>query len=154
MNRTRPFIAALAATALLAAGGCQSITGQQAGGRMASLDQYTYESTQYLPQTVTVVDLRDGQELWSMDVPVGYKLITRFYDNKSDNPAYPDIMRWAVVPLTRKSTLLENKIPMPDSGARRIEVAYREGPEDTPDIANPPADPFVRAPATTQGLGG
>lgn len=120
----------------LAAGlsGCESWNTMKPGGRQVSLDQHTYTSTAFSPKTVRVVDTRSLEEIWSMDVPVGHKLVMRFYPDKSDGNVHnPDVMRWRLIPTMRGSTRLDNSMPVPASWARRIEWELRSAPEYAPD---------------------
>lgn len=120
--------------ALTALAGCQAWNTQKPGGRMASLDQHTYISTTYSPKTVSLVDTRTLEELWSVDVPVDQKLVVKFYKNKSkDNHENPDVMRWEVFDATDLMTLLDNQMPVPSAHARRLEWKIRTGPEYAPD---------------------
>ncbi|MEO1511607.1 MAG: hypothetical protein AAFU70_06005 [Planctomycetota bacterium] len=117
--------------ASLVVAGC----GQVPGGPQRSIDMFTFESTTFEPKTVRVVDLRDGSEVWSSDVPVGEKLVLRFFDARSDNDYMPDQMHWSIVPVTVSSTTLKSEIPVPPSWARRLEWEIRAIPEAAPDFA-------------------
>lgn len=113
----------------LFAGGCSIFTGQQPGGRATSIDQFTYVSTPYMPITVTLRDVRDGSELWSVDVPVHQKLVVRFYENKTrDNAQLPALMRWQLMDEDDVRSLA-NQMPVPGSPVRRLEMVLRDGPE-------------------------
>jgi hypothetical protein len=83
---------------------------------------------------VKLIDLRDEQELWSVDVPAGYKLIVRFYDSPTAGDTYmTDEMRWAVVKADSGPRTLSNQIPCPPVMARRLDVELRTAPERNPD---------------------
>jgi len=128
----------LAAAALLVScgslAGCDLWNTQKPGGRLASLDQHTYESTEFSPKTVRLVDVRTLEEIWSVDVPVGHKLVVRFYPNKSDDNIHnPDAMRWRIYPATQLSAMLDNSMPVPGPEARRLEWEIRSTPEYAPD---------------------
>jgi hypothetical protein len=115
--------------ALLGTVGCQTLTGQKPGGRAASFDQQTYVSTAFMPMTVTLRDVRDGSELWSMDIPVDQKLVVRFYERKAEgDPTLPAVMRWELMGATDVRTL-GNQIPAPDRSSRRLEMTLRDAPE-------------------------
>lgn len=125
---------ALAAGLSATLAGCQAINTMKPGGRLASFDQHTYVSDTYSAKTVRLLDTRTGEEIWSMDVPVGQKLIIRFYAEKTkDNIHNPDVMRWDMIPATQLATLLDNSMPVPDRWTRRIEWELRGGPEYAPD---------------------
>lgn len=118
---------ALAAAALVTLTGCYSI-----GGVPASRDKFEYESTSLQPATVTIVDTRSGESVWSMDVPVGQKLAIRFYDDREPDDASPTrtaMMRWQVVEIGEGAGSLNNEYAVPIASARKIHYELREGPE-------------------------
>ncbi len=111
------------AAAALLLGGCLGYT---AGGPMQSLDQYTYESIPDYPQTVALKDTTTDQVIWSMEVPIGQKLVVRFKPViKDPDPARPDIMYWDVMPMTEEYEELDNAMPVPPHWQRRLDVSYR-----------------------------
>ena len=123
---------------LATAGGCGDIlraaSGQSPGGPQRSIDMFTYESTTYLAQTVTLIDTRDDAELWSVDVPVGHRLSLRFYDNPTaDDATMTDEMKWVVTESKNGPRAMKNRIPAPPSWARRLDVSYRDAPERAPE---------------------
>ena len=101
------------------------------GGNMKSDDQFTYVSTSYQPKTLVLLDTRDGEELWSVDVPVGQKLVVQFLKDKARNatPENPDLMKWEVGPASQSRLSLRNAIPVPGADARRLDLSLREVPE-------------------------
>ncbi|MEL6498754.1 MAG: hypothetical protein AAFZ67_14135 [Planctomycetota bacterium] len=118
---------ALAAAVLLTSAGCYSI-----GGVPASRDKFHYESHPHMPATVTILDTRTGEAIWSMDVPVGRKLALRFYDSREADDATPNLpalMRWQVVDIGKSASSLRNKVAVPLATARKIDYELREGPE-------------------------
>lgn len=101
------------------------------GGRGISSDAYTYISTAFYPKTVSVIDTRTGQTVWSYDVPVGRQLNFQF--SASDEPqsaAYPDKIKWSEVDAGQLFGTLENEQPMPGRDARRIDLKIRPVPEN------------------------
>lgn len=132
-------LAAGAAVGAASMGGCFLIPNYDPGGPHKSIDQHTYLSEPHTPLTVTLVDVRDMHEFWSMDVPVGEKLTIRFYENvDTRSPHAPDIMRWQVMPESRRAGRLRNQIAVPPAGARRIDVAVRD-PMEYPHGVDAPA---------------
>lgn len=132
--RALALAATAAATTATMLTGCDLFNTQKPGGRLASLDQHTFESTTFSPKTVHLVDVRTLEEIWSTDVPVGQKLVIRFYPNKTkDNIHNPDAMRWDTIPSTQTATLLDNQMPVPPADSRRIEWEVRAAPEYAPD---------------------
>ncbi|MBL8764165.1 MAG: hypothetical protein JNM07_07840 [Phycisphaerae bacterium] len=155
----RSTLALLASAALAATGlsGCF-----KPGGAGMSIDQYTYWSTTHMPQTVTVVDTRTGQALWTCEIPVGQELVLKFSKNEriDDDPVYPDRMTWDVLPLGRESAPLTHHMFVPPYHARLVKVELRKSPELSPAMAAKPAEsgvtqpvptPAAAAPATTPG---
>ncbi len=122
------FPGAVVAGLLLA--GCQ---GYHAGGPGMSIDQYTYESYPEYPQTVTLIDHTTGETLWTMEVPVGKKLVMKIKEgeNKRD-PARPDILHWDVMDMSVGYETLDNAMPVPPSWSRRVDVTFRNLPSGTP----------------------
>lgn len=118
-------LAILGAAALTAAaGGCYT-----EGGQMMSIDRFTYKSTPAQPKTITLVDTRTGEQIWSYDVPVGQRLSMQFYDGKSEDPWRSSLMRWDVAPGESIFGELKNQIAVPDRYSRRLDMKLRPAPE-------------------------
>lgn len=113
--------------------GCNSVglnPGWSPGGNLASNDQYTYVSTAYTPQTVSIVDTRSGEVIWSRDIPVDQQLNLRFVkDVNKDNPSRPDAMKYGVSKAGNRWGRLTDEITVPPSSARRVDVELRQPPE-------------------------
>ena len=120
-----------AATAVLALPVLLAGCAHTEGGNMKSDDTFTYVSTSYQPKTLVLLDTRDGEEIWSIDVPVGDKLVVAFYEGKARNaPAEnPDLMKWGVGPASDSRVGLRNAIPVPPASARRLDMSFRDTPE-------------------------
>ena len=134
-------------------GGCYS-----EGGPGFAFDQHVYVSRPWQPWTVTLRDTRTGQEFWSMDVPVGKRLIMSFAENTGTNDKYtPDTMSWALVDEEKDMFVqLTNSLPCPPQNARRLEPTLRTAPElpenmvtVTKGTLTPAKVPTVRAPQVT-----
>ena len=127
-NRSRALKAACKLTLLaaLASTGCVSHT---PGGPQMSADRYTIESTVHMPQTVTIIDLRTGEEVWTSEVPVGKKLTFQFYPERSTNSYMPDLLRWEMIDLSVARRGLRNAMRVPPAHARRVDIIIRESPE-------------------------
>ena len=105
------------------------------GGSGASIDEFTYVSEAHAPKTITVVDTRTGETVFSMDVPVGQQLVMNFEDHSKDKGEYMSgTMRWKVMPAGQRGSILSNRTMVPPPNSRRIDMALREGPE----VATPP----------------
>jgi len=127
----------------LVAGMAPALSGcwQTEGGLGFSTDQFTFESTEFRPTTLILRDVRDGSEVWSLDIPVGAKGVVEFDSDKYDDPARPDRMKWVVVPPGEMYEPLRNELRVPDLGSRRLEVRLREGPELALGAAPQPISP-------------
>ncbi len=110
--------------------GCVAHPGWSAGGNAASTDSYTYVSRSHTPQTVSLVDTRTNEVIWSRDVPVDKQLSIKFYeDHNSENPSRPDVMRYAIQDSGERWARLTDSITVPPSASRRLDVELRDGPE-------------------------
>lgn len=128
MIRLSPRLACLIASAALLAG-CQ---GYKAGGPGMSIGQFTYESYPDDPKTVLLIDHTTGETLWSVDVPIGQKVVIKFDDGKNPgDPARPDIMRWDLMAMSVGYETLDNSMPVPPAWQRRLEMTLRTSPGAT-----------------------
>ncbi|MFG0306885.1 MAG: hypothetical protein ACF8Q5_11800 [Phycisphaerales bacterium JB040] len=130
MPRTAPLATAVLAAALGAAtlSGCAA---HREGGSGFSNDTFTYVSTTYEPKTLTLIDTRDGEPVWAVDVPVGMMLTVQFKQNaaKRSSPETPDVMIWGLGKSSRNSVSLSNRITVPPADARRLDMSLRDAPE-------------------------
>ncbi len=130
------------------------------GGLAWSLDRYTYESTAFQPQTVTLIDTRTMQPVRSWEVPVGQKLVMRFTPNIATGTAdSPDGLVWDIWPITDNYGTPTQEMVVPPGSARRVDVKLRQTPElaGTTLLATAPGSPvmpvqqaLVPAPASQQ----
>jgi hypothetical protein len=138
----RSLAAGLIAAALVA-GGCRSTTFTPRGDGFSN-DRFTYASTSMSPKTVTLVDTRTDETLWSLDVPVGEKLTIKFEEViDGENPVYPDVMEWVVQPMQRNSWRGKQSMLVPGSEARLIEMTLRPTPEYPGQLAGMPEPPVI-----------
>ena len=123
--------AGITGTALLVlCSGCTMNPGWSEGGNLASTDSYTYVSRSHTPQTITLVDVRTNEVIWSRDVPVNKQLSIKFYEGfNSENPSRPDVMRYAIQDTGERWSRLTDSITVPPSSSRRLDVELRDGPE-------------------------
>jgi len=126
---TRMFLVVGAAALLASATACNKHGRFKPGGDGVSRDQFTFESTSWMPQTVTVRDTRTGDAIWSLDVPVGQQLVVRFVRDKGPDDFYPDAMQWDMMKLGTRHATLTNSIGVPPSSARLLEPTLRPAPE-------------------------
>jgi len=123
------FAPAIALAVALTLTGCTQYRNYYPGGGYTSLDRFTYESTSWTPQTVTIRDTRTGQDIWSIDVPVGQKVVVWFRRGEGPDDVYPDAMEWDVFDLDVNHGKLTNKIGVPASTARVVLATLRPAPE-------------------------
>lgn len=118
----RPVLALLAACAL-GLGACESF---KPGGSGRSDDTFTYPSTASNPATVSLVDTRTGETIWTNEVPVGLQLVVKFVANPQGAQMHnPDTMRWGVMNIGQTSGQLTNAMSVPPSHARRLDYTVR-----------------------------
>lgn len=132
MNRTRAAFGVFligGATMLVGAGGCAGTYLRESGaGR--SLDQYTYISRPHEPKTISLVDTRTDEVIWTVDIPVGSQLSMRFIPNHDkDNAFTPDLLRWEIWDERRFAGRMTNSMPVPSHDSRRLDLTIREQPE-------------------------
>lgn len=118
------------------------------GGPMWSADRYTYVSRTWEPKTVSVIDTRTGESIWSVDIPVGQKLSVGFSKGTGPNEYKPDEIVWEVIPEDRTFATRSNRQPCPPAHARRIEMHIRATPE-LPGAEMPGSPYGTTAPAYT-----
>ena len=112
---------------LLVIGGCHSPGG---GWMPYTGGSTTYQSTEIRPASVTLVDTRTDEVVFSMDVPAGKELTVQFFDGEGDDSVYtPDLMRYYVFDLGTRTGKLQNAMSVPPAMARRLDVNYRSWPE-------------------------
>ncbi|MBC7835994.1 MAG: hypothetical protein H7Y88_12975 [Phycisphaerales bacterium] len=133
------------------------------GGPWYSADRYTYVSTAWQPQTITLTDTRTGEVIWSQDVPVGKQLVIDFTseDSTSDvnpvvDPAHPDMMEWEIMDAGTRFGQLDNAIAVPPADSRRVEMTLRPVPEYPATVTGAPTGPAreLKVRDRTQEAGG
>lgn len=97
---------------------------------MRSNDTFTFISNEFYPVTVTIVDVRTNEPIWTADVPVSKQLTFRFHEAQyPDNPANPDAMRWQFFDRPTRAGELNSVMACPDKYSRRMDVTIRKTPE-------------------------
>ena len=99
------------------------------GGLMpASSGALTYYSTSEEPKTIVLLDMRNGENIFEMKIPVGKQLVMQFYTDSGDDPVYtPDLLKYQVMDLGTQYGSLQNSVTVPDAYSRRIDVFRRPG---------------------------
>ena len=110
--------------------GC-SATGGNTGYKGSA---HGWPSTVQRPATVTLVDSRTGEEIWTMDVPVGKVLMTKFRTGKGDDPVHrPDLLDYEVVDYGETvPSRYTSSISVPDADSRTWDLSIRPAPEYGP----------------------
>ncbi|MSR69038.1 MAG: hypothetical protein EXS17_01630 [Phycisphaerales bacterium] len=130
------FIAASAVAALLV--GCYTPSG---GFNPGTGRGFVYISTPTRPVTVTLVDTRNQEAFFRLDIPAGEQLTFKFVEGSGTGSRIePTKMLWAVWEAKTEFGSLNNQLICPPASCRRIDVTYRPAPED------PPADPTLIIP--------
>ena len=113
---------ALAATTAMTA--CHS----PSGGFMSHTGgSHTYVSTERMQKTITVIDTRSGEPVFSIDIPVGKQLTMDFDEGMGDDPVNtPDLLRYEIWDAGTRFGRLRNSITVPNASSRIIEVQVRQ----------------------------
>ncbi len=91
---------------------------------------YTYFSTETMPKTLRLIDLRSSDVFFEMDIPPGKQLTIDFVDGDGDDPVQtPDLMRYEIFDLGTETGKLTNAMSVPGASSRMIEVVLRDGVE-------------------------
>lgn len=132
--------AALGVACVLSAGMACGLSGchSQRGGMMpSSWGSTTYYSTETQQKTITLVDVRTGEQIFVIDVPPGKQLTLDFLKGQGDDPVYtPDLMRYQMWDQGTIIGRLTNSMSVPNAASRRIDVnltravAYAEAPAE------------------------
>ncbi len=118
-------VTAACAAAVLGLAGCY-----KPGGPGYSDDTFTYYGLPHQPVTVTILDTRTGETVWSYEVAVGRQLTMSFIDDYApENVMTPTKLTWQEFERGTRSGTLDNSILVPDRYSRRVDVSYRPQPE-------------------------
>lgn len=114
------------AAVLSLSGGC----GYRPGSKGFKGAAHTYTSTTHRPATLSLIDTRTGEVVWTVDVPPGKQVVTKFVEGAGTDPVErPDRLDYAVMDLGDKHGRLRSVVSVPDAASRRWDLTYREGPE-------------------------
>lgn len=129
------------AAMVLACGSCLAgcTMGYHPHGQGRSNDTFTYISTSHEPKTITLVDTRTSEKIWTCEVPVGQQLVIHFLDDERAEMRGWDTMRWRLMPAWTAWGTLDNSMSVPPYTARRVNMTLRSGPEYV--VAETPASP-------------
>ena len=129
--RQSALIPAGLALTLASLGGC--VIGDPEGGNRASTDKHVYVSYYWAPKTISLIDTRNDEVLWTYEIPVGKKLKIQFENSR--NRLSDQIMRWGVGEPDGRFIRLDNQMPVPSQHARKLDWVLRPVPEYPPDAA-------------------
>jgi len=105
---------------------------RQSGPLKYSRDAHTYVSTPDQPLTITLIDTRTDEIVWSIDVPVGKQLSMMFKRDKgAEGEFMPDLLTWDLFEPRKRFGKRAQSQPVPPEGARLLDVTIRE-PEAPP----------------------
>jgi hypothetical protein len=117
----------LAVAAIAALAGCHSPRGGLLSHPGGSSTYYSSETTQ---KTVVIIDLRSGEEFFTIDIPPGKQLTFDFVENAGDDPVHtPDLLRYEIWDYPRITGRLTNMLSVPNAASRRIDVFVRQAIE-------------------------
>lgn len=156
MTTSRPVFTSIRSAILagVLAGAGLAITGCAGeSGAYWSEDRYVYVSRAWQPKTITLIDTRTGESLWSVDIPVGQQLIVSFSRGTGPNEYKPDEIIWGMSPEGRNTAAgRNNRMPCPGRESRRLDMALRPAPEipGTPMPGSPFTTPQEASTVTTR----
>ena len=130
---------------------------QPRGGWFSTSDRgFVYISTPTRPVSITIIDTRNGEPFFHMDIPPGKQLTFKFVEGSgSGSRSEPTKMLWEVWDAKTEFGSLHNQMICPPASCRRVDVSFRPSPEDpVPDptlIVPPEAQPESPGPGTVEG---
>lgn len=119
-----------AAASLFTLGGCWA-AGLTQGGDHVSNDKFVYISDSNSPKTISLIDTRTSQPVWTGDIPVGQQMVVKFRQGRlaAQGDSMPDTMLWGLTRAHGYTAHNLNSIPCPPANARRLEMSLRPTPE-------------------------
>ena len=137
MTRESLVLMALTLTALSVAG-CHTPGGTMMSGPTSAI---TYESTEHLQKSVSIVDTRTEETIFTIDIPAGKQLTIQFQADRGNDPVHtPDLMYYEVWDIGTRMGELRNSMTVPNAVCRRIDVRINQEPT----FANAPPDSTLR----------
>ncbi|MBL1216872.1 MAG: hypothetical protein D8M59_05190 [Planctomycetes bacterium] len=119
----------LASTVLLV-GTTGCVPWYQPGDQGFEKSVHIWTSQEHQPATVTLYDTRTGEAVWSIDVPPGKWLATRFRTGLGNDEVYrPDLLEYSLFDEGRSYGQLRSSISVPADTSRRVELTIRDGTE-------------------------
>ncbi len=119
-----------AATAAIALSGCGGL-----GGGNYSGAPHTWASEAHSPKVLTLQDTRTGEDVWTVEIPVGSWLTTRFLEGGGADPElYPDRLAWRLREAGKSQGGTEHVASVPPADSRKWVLTLRESPEIPEDL--------------------
>jgi len=117
-------------------------------GGCHAYEHHHFRSTATVPQSVTMIDLGTGEQIWSAEVPVGKQLNMLFMRSpRSAERDGWDELRWSFAAIGDDNGGRMSVVRVPPPTQRRIETEVRKGPELRDASAISPGGPALAAPA-------
>ncbi|MCE7974681.1 MAG: hypothetical protein DYG92_10235 [Leptolyngbya sp. PLA1] len=111
-------------------------------------EHHHFRSTVTVPQSVTLIDVGTGEQIWSSEVPVGKQLNMLFMRSpRSAERDGWDELRWSIASIGDDNGGKMSVVRVPPPSQRRIETEVRKGPELRDASAVAPGGPALAAPA-------
>src|SRR5262245_30458096 len=123
------FRLALSASLVLMTAACLNGCYTPGGGMLGRTGgPQTYYSTELMQKTITMVDTRNGDVFFTIDIPPAKQLVFRFDKGEGDDPVHtPDLMYWEIMEQGTISGPLHNAMSVPNASSRKIDVSLRRG---------------------------
>lgn len=142
---TARFFSTLTILAAGLLGGCA-----MPGGSMYSADKFTYVSDSHSPKTISLLDTRTRQVVWTTEIPVGQQLVISFFEGSDPAANMPDVMKYGFTKAGRWSATMQSSIPVPGQESRRVDCIIRTAPEFAADVVAPTPTPAQPPTMTTK----
>ncbi len=126
MRSTSRIVLALSIAVGFVLGGCAA----DQAGLGVSRDRVDFKSTPHALYNVTIVDTNTGEDVWTIEVPLGQRLVGQFANNTKALDTGEDTFSWSLVPASTSSRSYRNKVAVPPMTSRRVSVTMRDGAEE------------------------
>ncbi|MCI0630597.1 MAG: hypothetical protein L0Y44_08100 [Phycisphaerales bacterium] len=88
----------------------------------------TYYSTEKMQKTLTLIDVRNGEVVFAVDVPAGKQLVIDFDEGEGDDPVErPDLLKYEIMEQGVTTGKLGSAMSVPNAACRRLEVSLHAG---------------------------
>lgn len=126
--QSRCLLILLSITALFTTTGC--VPWYQAGDQNWSGSTHIWTSEEHRPATLSLFDSHTNEVLWTMDIPPGKCLATKFIADKGHDSVYrSDRLEYQIFDKGTKFGTLRSAVSVPNAEGRRWELTIRDGSE-------------------------